>query len=599
MFTDFQLPLDPHAPLALAFALAVLWAGLGACGHGWWPRTGARLTLLAGAASLLALACLPGHFMPPAAAAPEQGRDELPWAGKDPRYPFLHLERTPDTLGPLFAAGSATPPNLVFIIVQGLGRNFSGPGARLGSFTPFLDELAGRSLYFENFLAGQGRTFGVLATVFGSLPFGDHGLAALGDKMPRHASLLSVLKQQGYRLKFYSGSNPESDHEGEFLRQEGVDKVVSERDYGPPARRSNDRGYADGDLVEMALRLESRDSRNSERRRTPSLAIVRTASMRAPFSFPDRPRYLEKVGQRLARLGIGAGAQAGYAAQREIFASILYTDDALRRYFDGASRLPGYENTIFIITGDHRLPELPIEARIERYHVPLIVYSPLLKNPRTIKAVSSQFDIAPSLLAYLGNNYGLRSPPEVAWLGTGLDTEAAFRNLHVIPLKQTEAELSDFVSGSVYLAQGRLYALADGMLTDQAPDARALSTAGAQFQSFLVANGVAARAPALAPPASMTQLAPYRATARSLRSVALAAEGSGVAVSGAHRAAGHGADGEALIEATMHNQSASPSRPFVPLLVISDAGGLEVACKARGASRTKDCAPPAPGSRSR
>jgi phosphoglycerol transferase MdoB-like AlkP superfamily enzyme len=65
------------------------------------------------------------------------------------------------------------PPNLVFIIVEGLGRNFSGPGARLGSFTPFLDELAGRSLYFENFLSGQGRTFGVLTTVFGSLPFGE------------------------------------------------------------------------------------------------------------------------------------------------------------------------------------------------------------------------------------------------------------------------------------------------------------------------------------------------------------------------------------------------------------------------------------------
>jgi hypothetical protein len=595
--------LAPALALALAAALAVLWLMLSACGQAWWPRPSVRQVLMGGAASLLALAFLPDHFMPPAAqseasatyllnktayfadrnlahvfgaravsagAAPELGLGELPWSGKDPRYPFLRAERTPDTLGPLFDTHAGTPPNLVFIIVEGLGRNFSGPGARLGSFTPFLDELAGRSLYFENFLSGQGRTFGVLTTMFGSLPFGENGLAALGDKLPRHASLLSVLKAQGYRLKFYSGSNLEFDNEGQYLRQEGVDTFVSERDYGAPARRSNEWGYADGELVDMALRREAQD----HNARAPSVSIIQTTSMHDPFSFPDKPRYMEKVGQRLARLGIAPDANPGYTAQREIFASILYTDDALRRYFEGASRLPGYENTIFIVTGDHRLPELPMDTRIERYHVPLIVFSPMLKKPQAIKSVSSQFDIAPSLLAWLANNHGLQSPPEVTWLGTGLDTEPSFRNLHVIPLKQTKTELSDFVSGSVYLAQGRLYALADGMQTDRALDDKALATARAQFQAFLQANGVAARAPALAPPAAVDKLAAYRGESRTLRSVALAAEG-GVGVSGVRRAA-RDAEGQAVIEATMNNQSASKSRPFVPLLVISDAGGMEV-----------------------
>jgi hypothetical protein len=191
----------------------------------------------------------------------------------------VHPERTPDTLGPLFERRSGTPPNLVFVIVEGLGRNFSGPGARLGSFTPFLDELAGRSLYFENFLSGQGRSFGVLSTVFGSLPFGENGLAALGDRMPRHASLLSILKAQGYRLKFYSGARPEFDNQGQFLRQEGVERFVSEG------------AYADGELVDLALRRE-RNERNERSEhlgtRAPSLAIIKTSSMRDPFSFPGQ-----------------------------------------------------------------------------------------------------------------------------------------------------------------------------------------------------------------------------------------------------------------------------------------------------------------------
>jgi hypothetical protein len=598
---------DPALVLALACALAVLWLLLNACMQSWWPRAGARAALAAGAASLLAFAFLPDHFTPAAvrneagadyllnkaayfadrnlahlaaaragmasSTALAQGEGGLPWAGPDARYPFLHPERTPDTLGPLFERGSSTPPNLVFIIVEGLGRNFSGPGARLGSFTPFLDELAGRSLYFENFLSGQGRTFGVLTTVFGSLPFGENGLAALGERMPRHASLLSVLKAQGYHLRFYGGANLEFDKEGEFLRREGVDSLVSERDFGPPARRSNEWGYADGDLVDLALDHERKAGQDP---RSPSLAIIQTTSMHDPFTFPDRPRYLEKVGQRLARLGIAEHANPAYAAQRRVFASILYTDDALRRFFEGAARLPGFDNTVFVITGDHRLPELPMDTRIERYHVPLIVYSPMLKQPRAIKAVSSQFDIAPSLLAWLSNNYGMASPRQVTWLGSGLDPEPAFRNLHAIPLKQTKTELSDFVSGSVYLAQGQLYALADGMRTDRAPDARALATARAQFQAFQQANGMAGRAAALAPAEAIAALAPFNSEARSLHSVALAAEGGGVGVSGVRRGAAAGPGGEAMIEAVMRNDSTSPSRPFVPLLVISDAGGLEV-----------------------
>jgi len=583
---------EPALALSLIAALAVLWGALRACGRAWWPRASARRTVAAGAASLLAFAILPGHVAPPAvqreaavaylrnktayfadralaqlagvpgAAPAGHGIGDLPWTGKDPRYPFLHPERTPDTLGPLFERPSDTPPNLVFIIVEGLGRTFSGPGARLGSFTPFLDELAGRSLYFDNFLAGQGRSFAVLPTIFGSLPFGENGMAALGDRMPRHASLLSVLKAQGYRLNYYGGAHLERENQRAFLRQEGVDHIAGAPD------------DTDGEVVDLALR-HAQQQRNA-RQGAPSVSIIQTGGMQDPFGFPDKPRYLDKVGQRLAELGIAANANPGYAAQREIFASVLYLDEALRRFFEGAARLPGHGNTIYIVTGDHRLPELPMDTRIERYHVPLLVYSPLLKKPRAIKAVSSQFDIAPSLLAYLSKNYGLKSPQEVTWIGTGLDTETEFRNLHAIPLKQTRTELNDFVSGSVYLAQGRLYALADGMLTDHAPDAGALATARAQFQAFLQANGVAARAPALAPPSSIDQLAPYRDERRSLRSVALAAEGGVVGVSGLRRAARAGAQGEAVVEAMMSNRSPSPSRPFVPLLVISDAGGLEV-----------------------
>ncbi len=576
---------------AYVLALAALAGVLLASGRPWWPRARARAALVAALLSIGAYRLLPDDFAP-AAADTEAGADYLrnkmayfvdrsvahvagerepgphgqarglPWTGKDPRYPFAHAEQTPDTLGPLFDTRPGTPPNLVFIIVEGLGRSFSGPGARFGSFTPFLDELAGRSLYFENFLAGQGRTFGVLPTVFGSLPFGDNGMAALGERMPRHASLLSILKEQGYHLRYYSGSNLEFDNQGVFLRREGVESFVSETDYKPRYRRSNYWGYDDRALMETTIAHQRDDARQ------PSVRIIQTASTHDPFTFPGKPAYLRKVGERLAALGIAESANPAYTAQREVFAGILFADDALRLYFEQAAQLPGYDNTIFVVTGDHRLPELPMDTRIERYHVPLIVFSPKLKAPRSIKAVSSQFDIAPALLAFLGHGYGLRTPDQVTWLGTGLDTAPAFRNLHAIPLKQTKTELSDFVSGSMYLAQGRLFALADGMRLDRATDEGALARARAQFDAFLAANRQAGSAAALEP--APAALAPWRDDGRKLRSVDLASEAGQVSVNDLRR----GADGS--VEATIVNQGTTASSPFVPLLVISDAGGLEL-----------------------
>jgi arylsulfatase A-like enzyme len=583
---------------ALAGALLVLALVLRVAARPSWPGASRRAALAVCAASLAAFRLAPDHFTPPAAvteasvdylrnkmayfvdrsiaylaggavAAPranDQAQGGLPWSGRNPSYPFLHADRTPDTLGPLFEKRAATPPNLVFIIVEGLGRDFSGPGARLGSFTPFLDELAKRSLYFDNFLSGQGRTFGVLTTIFGSLPFGENGLAALGERMPRHASLLTILKQQGYRLHYYSGSNLEFDNQGAFLKAEGVDHLTSDRDFAPPHQRAGYWGYADRDLVETALARQAADTYQ------PSLSIIQTITMHDPFEFPGREAYRARVGQRLAALGIAAGANPGYTGQRDIFASILYTDDALRLYFQKAAQLPGYDNTLFIITGDHRLPDLPMDTRIGRYHVPLIIYSPLLKAPREIKAVSSQFDIAPSLLSFLAHGYGLRTPGDVTWLGTGLDTAPEFRNLHAIPLKQTKTELADFVSGTVYLAQDQLYALADGMQVDRTDDTAAIARARAQFQSFVAANRLAGKAAALAPQGA-GRLAAYRDDDRVLKSTALASEAGQVSVSGVRKRPGAG---DAVVTATLRNAGATTSAPFVPLLVVSDERGFEV-----------------------
>jgi uncharacterized sulfatase len=373
----------------------------------------------------------------------------------DSEYPFLRKDETPDVLGAFFAIDASTPPNLVVISVEGLGKAFSGPNAYLGSFTPFLDELAGKSLYWENHLATQGRTFASLPSILASLPFGDQGVNALRDRIPEHLSLLSVLKRDGYRTKFYSGVDLSFDNQEDYLRNQKIDVMVGVRDYDRSYAKSpgTSWGYADRELMRKALEMDRADSRQ------PYVSFVQTMSMHTSYSVPDQKRWIAIFEGRMSRLGMTEAEKERHRAYKDIYSTILYTDDALRFFFEEYSRLPAYGNTIFIITGDHRLPEIPMSTKIDRYHVPLIIFSPLLKRPAHFESISSHLDIAPTLLCFLGRNYRLDVPTLVTWVGSGLDTEPSFRNIHAYPLKHTKTSLTDYISGMYLLNQDNLYAV--------------------------------------------------------------------------------------------------------------------------------------------
>lgn len=304
----------PGNLVAMALPLLVLWTGLL-----WWGRrerrgSGRWSTALLAAAVVAWLLPLPaGVGVVPDAAARDLAGNKLAWfsadvwrwsrrggeaavttaplpvetaseAPLDPDYPFLRQEQTPDTLGPYFSPTSdGRPPNVVLIIVEGLGRSFSGPQAALGSFTPFLDELARRSLYFDNFLANQGRTFGVLPTLIGSAPFADQGFTALGKRMPAHPGLFNVLGQQGYHTAFYNGTDTDFDDERGYMRLQQVQTLVDMKNFGPGYQRNpfSAWGYPDKELVSRVLA-------DSDRLQPPFLLAMQTISMLPAMNSPGR-----------------------------------------------------------------------------------------------------------------------------------------------------------------------------------------------------------------------------------------------------------------------------------------------------------------------
>ena len=398
------------------------------------------------------------------------------------QYPFLHNDETPDVLGPFFNP-SPTPPNVVILIVEGLGRAFTGSDAYLGSFTPFVDSLAQKSLYWENFLSEGGRTFAVLPSILGSLPFAQQGFSDLGSQMPAHLSVTGILKKNGYQSSFYYGGESKFDNMGMLLRKQGVDRIFDEPTYGSgyqkmPGVNGFTWGYGDKDLFRHYFAV------NNAADKRPKLQVLLTVSTHDPFKINEQETYLQKAEKRYELLGLSEEQKQDHRKYNFQFASILYMDDALRQFFATYSKRPDFANTIFLITGDHRMPEIPMTTKLDRYHVPLIVYSPMLKRRATFRSISTHFDIGPTLLAFLKNNYKLKAPSAASWMGVGIDTTRQFQNVHAYPLKMTKAELIDFVMGPYMLNQNTLYRINNNMNLEPVTEAAQLNRLNATFDQF-------------------------------------------------------------------------------------------------------------------
>jgi len=191
--------------------------------------------------------------------------------------------------------------------------------------------------------------------------------------------------------------------------------------------------------------------------------------------------------QRVQKIKLN-NIQKNFALEnRKQLISVLNVDDALKNFFLAYQQRGDFKNTIFIITGDHSMPEIPLQSKIDRYHVPLIVYSPLLKTKRRFQNVVSHFDLAPSILAYYKQNYQLKIPNEVTWVGQGLDIGASKKSLG-IPIMQSKSQLIDFVSADLHLNSGAVYKLNKDLSEDRIDNKTSAEELSQRFETFKKMN---------------------------------------------------------------------------------------------------------------
>lgn len=308
-----------------------------------------------------------------------------PGASRDPWNPERPTER---------AIRATTPParrNVVVVLEESLGSIFLASLHPRGDtvLTPRFDSLIAEGTVLANAYSTGNRTIRALEATTSSLP------PLPGVSIVRRPAsqglftLPSVLGDRGYATSFIYGGRALFDGMGSYMRNNGMQLVVEQKDY-PKDAFANAWGVADEYIFDKAL--ATYDSLHAAGR--PFYSLVLSVSNHKPYSFP-------------------AGRIAADPNARKRTNAVMYADWALGRFMRMAREHAWFDSTLFVLMGDHGArvygaSEIPLPS----YEVPILFYAPgFIPAGRRIETLASTLDLPATIMARLGMSY------ETKWFG--------------------------------------------------------------------------------------------------------------------------------------------------------------------------------------
>lgn len=227
-------------------------------------------------------------------------------------------------------------PNVVFIILESFGsahlKSFSDQfGKDEVSYTPFLDSLALESYVFTNAYQNGLRSIDAMPAIWASIPSFKIQFMSMPNSVAQYKAMPSCLAEMGYNTLFMHGAVRESMSFVAFGLMAGVQKFYSREDY----EAEHGTGDFDGKWGIWDHKFIPFVERKLAQTPQPFCATLFTLSSHHPFQLP-------------------AGFEGKYPeGNLPIHKMLAYTDDALRKFFEKASKEPWFRNTLFVITADH------------------------------------------------------------------------------------------------------------------------------------------------------------------------------------------------------------------------------------------------------
>ena len=299
----------------------------------------------------------------------------------------------------------AKRPNIVVIIMESLcwERTSLAPSMpkELGHDidpTPFLKELAGRSLYFPNFYAPARTTARAVFTTVSGVPDVNHsgGTTSRNPKLVDQSTVLNEFK--GYEKYYMIGGNANwANIRGMLQHNTSGLHLLEESSWEAP--NTDVWGISDIALFRESIDVLSRSDQ-------PFISVIQTASFHRPYTIPDDNEGFV-IPEEPSKQAL---AWYGYENADE-FRSLKLSDHALRRFFAKASQQPWFNDTVFVIFGDHGLnfnstnitPAVRA-CNLQAWHVPLLIYAP---GGHVKPGVNENFHVQPDVLPTMASLAGL------------------------------------------------------------------------------------------------------------------------------------------------------------------------------------------------
>ena len=314
---------------------------------------------------------------------------------KVPAY-FASQDAAEKVFSPIHVGSDTTvmrKKNVVILIVESFGREYIGAlnkseGSAYKSYTPYVDKLVERSTTFKYSFCNGRKSIDGMPSVLCGIPMFVEPFVLTPASMNDYTGIAGLLGREGYQTAFFHGANRGSMGFMAFANKTGFQQYYGRQDYAADKRFGGDADFDGNWGIWDEPFLQYYCTKMGEMKE-PFMTAVFTTSSHHPFVVPAQYKNVYK--------------EEGL----EIHKCIRYTDMAIGKFFEAASRQPWFKNTIFVLTSDHtNMSDHPqYKTDMGGFCVPVIIFDPSgTLPPGEHEGIAQQTNIMPTVLGMLGYN---------------------------------------------------------------------------------------------------------------------------------------------------------------------------------------------------
>ena len=303
--------------------------------------------------------------------------DEYPFFDEAVRAAkFDALRGNGPAAGPTEPVLNTARPNVVIVILESFARTVMDAEVGGEPVMPYMQQLKGEGIWFENFFANSFRTDrGEVAILSGFPAQTRMSIMKLPAKSRNLPSIARSLAGEGYATSFAYGGDLNFTNQSSYMYATGWQELIWPKDlrFDAPAA---DWGYDDALMCDwFADRVIALSDAGK-----PFLAGLLTLSSHTPFDVPYS-KFDDKVLNAMA-----------------------FSDECVGKMIDRLKASPAWKDLLVVLVADHGYPYPRTLTYNEplRHRIPMIWTGGAVVRPRVVEDYAAQIDIAATLLAQLG-----------------------------------------------------------------------------------------------------------------------------------------------------------------------------------------------------